>query len=153
MYPYQLFDHIKGEVQKYYQQSGNKIIENLANNLFGKMRNEGFTANEAWRAIAGGFACVASNDAKISYDELRAYNAMVGEPISYSDFFNIMSKYNKQENRNNTIELFNRMRSGDTAYNFITFCIAVCIVDGNLATREETFCTSLCDVYINRFGR
>ena len=153
MYAYQLFDHIKDEVQKYYSQHGNKIVYNLANNLFSKMRDEGFTANESWRALAGGFACVACNDGKISYDELKAYNAMsTNEPISYSDFFDIMSKYNKQEHRNSTVDFFNRMSRADTAYNFVTFCIAICFVDGTLASREESFCTSLCEVYLNRFG-
>ena len=153
MYAYQLFDKILAEVNKAYAEMGNDIIGNAGKNLFYKMRDEGFSPNDSWRAVAGGFACVACNDGRISYDELRAYNAMHDEKqADYSTFFDIMSKYNKQEHRNYTIELFNRMSNPQTAYNFVMFCIAVCVVDGSVAPREESFCTSLCEVFLNRFN-
>jgi len=151
MYAYQLFDKIVGEAKKYYAQMGNKIIYNSANNLFAKLRNEGFSSDDAWRAVAGGFACVACNDGKVSYDELAAYNSLSNsQKADYDTFFNVMSKYNKQAHRDYTVELFNRM-SEDSAYSFLHLCIAVCIVDGNVAYNEESFCTSLCEVYLNRF--
>jgi hypothetical protein len=151
MYAYQLFDKILSEAKSYYAQMGNKIIYNSANNLFGKLRNEGFSQDDAWRAVAGGFACVAYNDGKISYDELAAYNSISNaQKADYNTFFNVMSKYNKQQHRDYTVQLFNRM-SESSAYSFLNFCIAVCIVDGNVAYNEESFCTSLCEVYLNRF--
>ena len=151
MYAYQLFDKILAEAKKYHAQIGNKIVANSGNNLYNKLRNEGFSSDDAWRAVAGAFACVSCNDGKLSYDELYAYNAMTGnDPIGYSTFFNVMNKYNKQEHRDYTVALFNRM-SQSCAYTFLNFCIAICIVDGNVAYREESFCTSLCQVYLERF--
>ena len=153
MYAYQLFDKILAEAKQAYAEMGNAIIGNCGKNLFYKMRDDGFSANDSWRAVAGAFACVACNDGKISYDELYAFNAMsVGEKADYSSFFNLMSQYNKQEHRNYTIELFDRITNPQTAYNFVMFCIAVCIVDGSVAPREESFCTSLCDSLLNRFN-
>ena len=93
----------------------------------------------------------AINDGKISYDELAAYNSISNaQKADYNTFFNVMSKYNKQQHRDYTVQLFNRM-SESSAYSFLNFCIAVCIVDGNVAYNEESFCTSLCEVYLNRF--
>lgn len=152
MYAYQLFEKIKNQALAAYRESNNKIMYFAGCNLFSQMREEGFSKEESCQAVIGGFACVACNDGKVSRDEFNAYVTMTGDnSLDYDTFFNIMSKYNKQQYRDNTVRLFNRIRNAETAHSFLSLCIGASIVDGRIAEAEETFCTSLCEVFLNRF--
>ena len=154
MYAYQLFEELKAEVQQIYNEDGNKALAIASDKLYKGMRELGFTASDAVDAIFGAFACVACNDGRLVYNEFRAFSSVMAndEKVTYDAFFKLMSKYNRQEHRNRTIELFNSINSKSVAGTFICLCIATCLVDGNVADREETFCTSLCEIYIKRFG-
>lgn len=154
MYAYELYEQTKSAILDVYRQKGKDIIYNGGHNLYNQLKNiEGFSQTDAYATVIGGFACVACNDGKISYDEYEALSKLFGNPMSYDEFFDLMSRYNKQDKRDRTVALFNRINSPEVAHMFIMFCISASIVDGNINTNEEMFCTSLCEVYLNRFFR
>jgi hypothetical protein len=153
MYAYQLFEQLKEQSQSAYNKLGNNAVGNLAENLFYDLCDIGFGDKNAVELIYGGFACVACNDGKVSYDEFRAFATFLkNDPsFNYDKFFDIMSMFNKQQRRDRTIDLFNSINDADIALSFVLLCVVTCIVDNRLHENEEAFCTSLCEVYLNRF--
>lgn len=152
MYAWQLYEKIKDAALKAYAADGNAYMLGLGNTLYNKLKDQGFTKEQAMSTVFGAFACVACNDGKISYAEHESFKKMIGDPsLSYDDFFDVMSKYNRQESRNQTVDSFNAINNPTTALDFIKLCVMVSVVDGSIHTNEEMFCTSLCEVYLNRF--
>lgn len=152
MYAYELFEQIKAQAIQHKNNVGKNALYNIFSNLYGGLRNtEGFSTNDAFCAVIGAFACVAANDGKLSYDEYQALNIASELNITYDEFFDLIAKFNKQEHRNRTIQLFDRITTREVAKRFVDYCVMVAVLDGNVALNEELFCESLCESYINRF--
>lgn len=156
MYAWELYEKIKQTATDNCLKVGKlKTMENIFTNTFNQLIDaEYFSRQEAMRLVIGAFACVACNDGKISRDEYAAFKNAVGEnDFTYDDFFNLMSQYNRQTNRENTINLFNSLKNYDSAIMFISLCVTTAMQDGFIHENEEFFCTSLCEVFLNRFER
>lgn len=152
MYAYELFEQIKSQAISHKNNVGNKALYNIFRNLYYALMDvECFDSEETFDAIVGAFSCVAANDGKLSYEEYEALNIAGALNLTYDRFFNLVSNYNKQQNRDRTIQFFDRIRHGDVAKKFIDFCVMVAVLDGNVALNEELFCESLCEAYLNRF--
>ncbi len=156
MYAYELYENALQIVSDSCSKIGRiQTLENLFANTFNALiEDEYFSRHEATEFIIGAFACVACNDGKISRDEYAAFKNAVGEQdFTYDDFFNLMSQYNRKTNRDNTVNVFNGLKNRDTVLMVISLCIATALQDGYVHENEELFCTSLCEVYLNRFER
>lgn len=153
MYAYELFEQIKAQAISHKNNAGRNALYNIFQNLYNALKNiEYFSSDDTFEAVFGAFACVAANDGKLSYDEYEALIVAAElDNFTYDMFFTLISKFNKQEHRNRTIQLFDRIRHGDVAKKFIDFCVMVAVLDGNVALNEELFCESLCEAYLNRF--
>lgn len=156
MYAYEIFEIVKNNTKKTIEQEGSSCIVGFANELYTRLiRNEGLDKRAAYEVIMGAFACVACNDGKISKEEYYAMKKMLkaGDYFTYDEFFNRMAKYNKQEWRNKTIQVFQSLIDRQDAVQFLYFTTAVALIDNNLAQNEELFITSLCGVVRDRFDR
>lgn len=153
MYAYELFEQIKAQAISYKNSAGKNALYNIFQNLYNALIHvERFSQDDTYDAVFGAFACVAANDGRLSYDEYEALiTAAELDNFTYDMFFTLISRFNKQEHRNRTIQLFDRIRHGDVAKKFIDFCIMVAVLDGNVVLNEELFCESLCEAYLNRF--
>ncbi len=149
MYAYEVFEKLKETAQSHIAQMGHtELIKRNVYMVFDSLENEEkFIRQDAYDTTMGLFACVACNDGKIKIKEYEAFNALVS-CNSYDEFFNYMSKLNKQEKRDRAIELFKRVRIRRNVIGLISMCIAVALVDGDMNENEELFITSLCDIYL-----
>lgn len=152
MYAWQLFETIKKGALEVSDSERNDCIASLGNDLYRALRGcEDFSEDDAIATVYGAFACVACNDGKISYDEYLAFKGMASKDLTYDDFFKVMTYLNRQQQRDATANNFNRISHQEVAKLFIDFCIIVCVADGSIHLDEELFCTSLCEVFLNRF--
>lgn len=152
MYAWQLYEKIKDAALKAFAEGGNDYMYGLGSTLYNELKNEGFSSDQAMSTVFGAFACVACNDGKVSYAEHESFKTMISNSdVSYDDFFDVMSKYNRQEFRDQTAKTFASLRNQSTVLVFLKLCIMVAVVDGSIHRNEELFCTSLCESYLNRF--
>lgn len=156
MYAYELFEQIKAEAVNYKNRRGVEAMSSVFNALYDSLvKQEYFSSGDASDAVIGAVACVMANDGRISRTEYEYFRNVHSafEPMTYDQFFNMMSKYNRKENRDRTVMYFDRIRTPQIAMWFIMLCIMAAIVDGNVALNEELFCESLCEIYLNKFER
>mgnify|MGYP000165847435 CR=1 FL=1 len=154
MYAYELFEKMKKIAQEKISKNGSSYIKTIADYSYTRLlHDENLDKSTALNTVIGLFACVACNDGKLSYDEYKGMWRIFGSnpDYTYDDFFNTMSKYNKQEWRNKTLQAFQSLTDRQDAVQFLYFTTAVALIDNNLAQNEESFITSLCGVVRDRF--
>ena len=147
MYAYELFEKMKKIAQENISKNGSSYIKTIADYSYTRLlHDENLDKSTAFNTVIGLFACVACNDGKLSYDEYKGMWRIFGSnpDYTYDDFFNTMSKFNKQEWRNQTKE---------ASINLICFAITVALLDNNLSENEELFITSLCGIIRDKFYR
>lgn len=145
----ELFEKLKENAKTLISQMG--YIEFIKRSIYiafdSLEKEEKYTRKEAYNTIIGLFASVACNDGEIKMNEHEVFHSLFKD-CSYDEFFNYMSRFNKQDKRDATIELFKRMRITNNVISLVSMCIALALVDGDMNINEELFITSLCDVYL-----
>lgn len=156
MYAYELFEKMKKIAQENISKNGSSYIKTIADYSYTRLlHDENLDKSTALNTVIGLFACVACNDGKLSYDEYKGMWKIFGSnpDYTYDDFFNTMSKFNKQEWRNQTEYVFKNLRTKEASINLICFAITVALLDNNLSENEELFITSLCGIIRDKFYR
>lgn len=151
-YAYEIFEHFKNKSTNATkeQKIGAAIV--AARDCYNYFKSIGVNEDEDVRICQMAFGMIACNDGKIRNEEHELYKKIFGD-CTYDEFFNIMQVANKQAFRDTTVGYFKMITDRKIAERFLIFCFLVSSFDGDIDYREESLITSLCGVYLDKFGR